>query len=285
MIKRFLSSELEEMSPNKAFFHVIPVPYEETVSYGGGTKNGPDAILEASDQLELWDNESVPAELGIYTHEAVNCDEGIHAVFKQIKDKITIAAKSNSIPFILGGEHSISYGAFMALKERCDFGIIQFDAHADLRHEYEGSIYSHACVMRRAVQELGIPLVQFGVRAFCKEEIEARKTHNVTYYDAQTIYENNLPNELIPANFPKKVYLSFDIDGLDGSLMPATGTPVPGGLDWYTALNLVKKSLFNREVVGVDLVEFAPIKGFHAYDFMAARLAYALMGIVQRSKN
>lgn len=192
----------------------------------------------------------------------------------------------NGLPVLLGGEHTVTYGALAALKKRFGtFGIIQFDAHADLRDSYEGSPWSHACVMRRAVKDLGLPLAQFGVRAMCLDEVEARKEHGVTFHDAASIARSGLPESLLPPDFPRQVYLTFDVDGLDPSIMPATGTPVPGGLGWYQSLDIAERTLSGRDVLGFDVVELAPVPGMHASDFAAARLAYALMGIVARGRR
>ncbi len=305
--KRFLGSELAYCAPNTeetAFFHVIPAPLEMTVSYGGGTVLGPDAILAASDQLELWDGESVPARLGIYTHPHVDCTVGtelgtdhcacdLPPVLQRIHEVVQKVVEKGACPVLLGGEHTVTYAALAALKARFGrIGVVQFDAHADLRDTYEETRWSHACVMRRAVADLGLPLLQFGVRALCLEEVEARQRHSVWFHDAAMLVQNrlsawarsDLPGEqmIVPADFPQQIYITFDVDGLDPSLMPATGTPVPGGLGWYEALELARLALCGRRVLGFDVVEFAPIEGFHAADFTAARLVYALMGLVER---
>lgn len=284
--KRFLASELEPCAPKDALFHILPVPFEESVSYGGGTQNGPAAILEASDQLELWDGESVPAHLGIHTCSPVDCHGGVQQVLERIEDAVHTILDDKGLPVLLGGEHTVTYGALAALHKRHGtFGVIQFDAHADLRDRYEDTPWSHACVMRRAVKDLGLPLVQFGVRALCLEEVEARKLHGVHAHDAAILARTGLPLQPLPSNFPREVYLTFDVDGLDPSVMPATGTPVPGGLGWYDALMLAERALKGRQVLGFDVVEFAPLAGLHAADFTAARLVYALMGLIERGRR
>lgn len=280
---RFLASELEDAAPQGALFHVIPVPFEESVSYGGGTSTGPQAILEASDQLELWDGFSIPAELGIYTQPAVDCTGGAELVLERIAAATRVALAHGGMPVLLGGEHSVSYGALAALKQQYGtFGVVQFDAHADLRDSYGGTRWSHASVMRRAVDDLGLPLVQFGVRALCTEEVARRAQGGITAWDAAHIARHGLPVTPLPEGFPDLVYVTFDVDGLDPAIMPATGTPVPGGLGWYDALQLVERSVTGRRVIGFDVVELAPIPGWHAADFAAARLVYDIMGIVQR---
>ncbi|WP_294514436.1 agmatinase [uncultured Bilophila sp.] len=283
---RFLASELSDSEPGRCLFHVLPVPLEATVSYAGGTAKGPQAILEASDQLELWDGESVPAEPGIRTWPAVDCSGSSETVLAAVESAVDSILEYGGLPVLLGGEHTVTYGALASLKKRFGtFGVIQFDAHADLRDSYEGSPWSHACVMRRAVKDLGLPLAQFGVRALCLDEVEARREHGVTFHDAADIARHGVPESLLPSDFPDRVYLTFDVDGLDPSIMPATGTPVPGGLGWYQSLDIAERTLAGREVLGFDVVELAPVPGLHAADFAAARLVYALMGIVQRGRK
>ncbi len=182
---------------------------------------------------------------------------------------------------MLGGEHSITYGALKALKEEYgNFGIVQFDAHADLRNEYSGTKWSHASVMRRAVDDLGLPLVQLGNRAYCLEEYEARKKYRVISWDAEYLCQNTIPENLLPKDFPDKVFITFDVDGLDPSVIPDTGTPVAGGLQWYQALNLAKKAVENRTLIGFDVVELAPREDSVLSDFITAQLTYALMDLV-----
>lgn len=283
---RFLASELPDSSPGSCLFHVLPVPLEATVSYVGGTARGPEAILEASDQLELWDGESIPAEAGVYTHPAVDCAGPSEAVLRRVTAAVDTILDYGGLPVLLGGEHTVTYGALSALRRRFGtFGVVQFDAHADLRDSYEGSPWSHASVMRRAVKDLGLPLVQFGVRALCLEEVEARRTHGVTFHDAAALARRGIPDSLLPPDFPARVYVTFDVDGLDPAIMPATGTPVPGGLGWYQALDLAQRAIAGREVLGFDVVELAPVPGLHAADFAAARLVYALMGLVERERR
>ena len=163
-----------------------------------------------------------------------------------------------------------------------DFGVVQIDAHADLRDAYEGDKLSHASVMKRLV-DLDIPLYQLGIRAFCEEEIATRAKHGVYFQDADELVPNNIQSITLPESFPKNVFFTVDIDGIDPSVFPSTGTPVPGGLSWYQTLNLFESVAQQRNIIGFDIMEYAPIKGFHAYDFSAALLTYKLMGIVERN--
>lgn len=279
----FLASEPINCEPDKALFHIIPAPFEASVSYGCGTANGPSAILQASDQLELWDGSSIPAELGIHTCTPVATKGSVEQVLQNIELAAQAVLDAGAMPVLLGGEHTVSFGVLKALKKHNkQFGIIHFDAHADLRDTYEGSAWSHACVMRRAVEDLNLPIVQFGVRALSFEEETYRQQRGILAHDAAKLAVEGCPAQLLPDNFPQAVYLSFDIDALDPSIMPATGTPVPGGLGWYQTLDLLERSLRGRKVLGFDVVELAPMQGLHAPDFAAARLVYAIMGLVQR---
>ena len=263
---------------------MIPVPYERTVSYGGGTAKGPSAILDASWQLEIWDGKSTPCELGIYTHEVVDCEGEEATVIERIAAVTKEILTMGKMPVAIGGEHTVTGGVVKGLLDAgiTDFGVVQIDAHADLRDAYEGNPLSHASVMKRVV-DLGIPLYQLGIRAFCKEEMAVREKHGVLFQDADQLVPDNITEIILPGDFPKKVFFTLDIDGMDPSVFPSTGTPVPGGLGWYQTLSLFESVARQREIIGFDLMEFAPIQGFHAYEFAAAQLIYKMMGIVQRN--
>lgn len=280
---RFLSSEISPVRREKAFFHVLPVPYEKTVSYGNGTAKGPAAILEASNQLERWDGQSDPGAEGIYTWPAVDCSGKPERVIDDIALAVKKILKLGKIPVVLGGEHTVTWGVIKGYLDagEKDFGVVQIDAHADLRDAYEGDKYSHASVMRRIV-EAGVPLVQLGNRAYCEEERAARRKHKVLAFDANELVPKSVGKIKLPGKFPGKVFFTVDVDGIDPSVLPATGTPVPGGLGWYQTLGLFESVARQRRIIGFDVTEFAPIPGFHAFDFTAALLTYKLMGIVQR---
>jgi len=281
---RFFESEIRDLKAQQARFHVLPVPYEKTVSYGNGTARGPSAIIAASSQLERWDGASDPGAEGIYTWPAVDCSREPERVLEDIALAVRKILEMNKLPVVLGGEHTVTWGVIQGYLQAGakDFGVVQIDAHADLRDAYEGDKYSHASVMRRVV-EAGIPLVQLGIRAFCEEERDARKAHKVLAYDAADLVPKSVSRIRLPKRFPRYVFFTLDVDGIDPSVLPATGTPVPGGLGWYQTLGLFESVARQRRIVGFDVMEFAPIEGFHAYDFAAALLAYKLMGIVQRA--
>lgn len=283
----FLASEIEQCPIEKAAFSVLPVPYEKTVSYGSGTSKGPAAIIAASEQLETWDGQSNPSSLGIHTCETINCDADGNTVIERISQSVKKILEANSMPVVLGGEHTVTYGVIKGYLDAgiTDFGVVQIDAHADLRDAYEGDPLSHASVMKRVV-DLGIPLYQLGIRAYCEEEKALRESHSAIYFqDAHDLVPNNIQSIHLPEDFPKNVFFTVDIDGLDPSVFPSTGTPVPGGLSWYQTLNLFESVARQRQVIGFDIMEFAPIDGFHAYDFAAALLTYQLMGAVQRASD
>ncbi|MEX1199828.1 MAG: agmatinase [Methylophaga sp.] len=282
----FLGSEIDQADPRQAMFHVLPVPYEKTVSYGGGTNLGPSSILNASWQLEKWDGKSSPCDLGIHTCAPIDCSVAPEEVMANIAAATAEIVNNGGIPVVLGGEHSVTYGVLMGLKAAGieDFGIVQIDAHCDLRHAYEGDILSHASVMKRAV-DMGIPLYQLGIRAYCEEEMQVREQFGVYYQDGDELVPNNINSITLPDDFPEKVFFTLDIDGMDPSVFPSTGTPVPGGLSWYQTLNLFESVAKQRQIIGFDVMEFAPIEGFHAYDFAASLLTYKLMGITARNRR
>ena len=281
----FLNSELsiEEKDKETAKFHILPVPLEKTVSFGKGTSKGPQAIIRASNELERYTGKSEPCIHGIHTHPLLNCKKPLKVIMSDIENITKDITKQKKIPVTLGGEHSITYGAVngvykgLDLPKKDDIGIIQIDAHADLRKNYENEAHSHASVMYLLGNEK-YKIAQFGVRALSKEEVENRKIFNILFLDARDIYYKK--KFKLPLNFPQKIYISFDVDGLDPSIMPATGTPVPGGLGYYESLNLIKNLIKGRQVVGFDVVELSPIKNFIAYDFTVASLVYEIMELI-----
>ena len=286
----FLDSELNtnERSQEYSKFHILPVPLEKTVSYGLGTSKGPEAIILASNELERYTGKSEPCLDGIFTHPFINCEQSLNLIMDDIRTTTKKISSKNKIPVTIGGEHSLTYGAVNGIYEglnllnKNEIGIIQIDAHADLRKNYQKEKYSHASVMYLLSRE-NYRIAQFGVRAISLEEEENRSKYNITSFDAEVIHQKG--NIKLPDDFPKKVYISFDVDGLDPSIMPATGTPVPGGLGYYESLYLIKKMIAGRDVIGFDLVEFSPIDKIKAYNFTAATLIYKIIELINLNKS
>ena len=261
---------------------VIPFGLEKTVSYGGGTKNGPKEIIKASHQVELYDEElnCEPFKvIGVKTIKPFKINKNINKALKQISLLNQKSIEKNLFPLTLGGEHSITAGCIEPfVKSYKNVTILQFDAHADLRNSYNNQKYSHASAMRRCLDFKNVELISIGIRNISKEEIPFLKKNNgrIKIFWAKDQKKWNLKyfKRLIKN---KNVYLTFDVDGLDSSIMPATGTPEPGGLFWYETLSLIKTTFKNANVIGADINELAPIKGFNSYNFLVAKLAYKIL--------
>ena len=279
---QFLGEELSaaENDMATARFEVVPCGLEATVSYGTGAANGPQAILAASHQLERLVNGKVPCAEGIFTHPPIDCAQDIERVMTDLRRLTHDIAQRGHVPVTLGGEHSVSYGAVMGVVDALDvpIGLVHIDAHADFRNAYQGHKHSHASVMQLLAQE-GLPMASFGVRALAEEEEAARRAHGVIAFDGPQLVRGQISEVTLPDDFPERVYVTFDVDGLDPSVIPATGTPVPGGLGFYQALDLVQSALKGRQCVGIDVVELAPIAGQPASDFTAALITYHLMAM------
>jgi len=279
----FIESEAGKTDPGSSLFHIIPVPLEKTVSYGKGTSLGPDAIIEASQQLEAYDGSSVPLIKGIYTHKPIDCGGDSTDVLIETEKEVSSVLKTGKIPVVLGGEHTVSYAPAVAFKKHFgQIGVIHFDAHADLRDELDGTKYSHACVMRR-IHERHIPIIQIGTRSYSTEELQYRKEHkDIIYYDASFIYSEKHFTIDFPDNFPDDIYISVDADVFDPSVIPHTGTPVPGGLLWYDFFRFLESVPETKKIRGFDLVELAPDSNSKISDFAAAQIVYNIMGIISR---
>lgn len=289
MTSQFLGSELTsyENQQADALFQIIPCGLEATVSYGTGTHKGPEAILQASDQLERNVLGFEPCEQGIFTHPELDCTQPIEKVMQDLRDLTTNICAKGHIPVTLGGEHSVSYGAVMgvmdALHQKGEkLGIIQIDAHADFRVAYQGHHHSHASVMH-LLAKAGLPIVSLGVRALSTEEELARTKHGVINHDGPMLVRNNISQIEVPDDFPENIYITFDVDGLDPSVIAATGTPVPGGLGFYQSLDLVESTLRGRRCVGIDITELAPIEGQTSNDFTAALICYTIMAMAAKT--
>ena len=261
---------------------VIPFGLEKTVSYGGGTKNGPKEIIKASHQVELYDEElncEPFKKIGIKTLKPFKIDKNINKALEKMSKINENILNQNIFPLTLGGEHSITPGCIAPfVKKYKNLCILHFDAHADLRESYNGEKYSHASAIRRCLDNKNVSLISFGIRNISKSEIPFLKKNKsrVNIFWAKDKPRWNLKSfkKLIKN---KTVYLTFDVDGLDSSIMPATGTPEPGGLLWDETLEIIKIAMKNSKVVGADINELAPIKGFNSYNFLVAKLAYKIL--------
>jgi agmatinase len=282
--QRFLESELGTETPAEPLFHIIPAPYEKSVSYGTGTAAGPAAILTASQQLELFDGISIPAEHGIYTLPPLSCTGSTEEALAEITAAVNdVLLHNTSLPVVLGGEHTVTVGVLQAVRQHYDnCGVVQFDAHADLRDTFEENPYSHACVMRR-VLEMEFPLYQIGVRSLSHEEELLRQAKGIGRLDGPDIGCGVMPEAILPADFPHDIYLTIDVDVFDPAVIPATGTPEPGGLSWYQMMQALSTVVRGRRVIGFDVVELAPVAGLHAPDYTVARLIYNLFGMISRN--
>jgi len=279
---RFGGTGLSYVDFEKAKAVIIQAPYEGTVTYRKGTKFGPAAILEASANMEFFDEELniETYKSGIHTLMPINVSnlsvEGvIEEVYKSVKDVM----KAEKLPVLLGGEHSVTVGAVRAAKEVAgDIMVLQLDAHYDLRDEYRGSKNNHACVARR-IQEMA-PLVQVGVRSLSKEEKDFLSGANnvVKTISAYDMLTDQLWDRRMLDALKDKVYITIDLDVLDPSIMPAVGNQEPGGLSWYVLLDILKMVAQNKEIVGFDVVELAPIEGDIAPDFLTSKLIYRILG-------
>lgn len=273
---------IEQPEESQAAAGIIPAPLEATVSWGRGASLGPAGIMAASAAMELYD-EVLGEEIyrrGILTHQAVPVAGGPEEVLAGIEQAVAAELAAGRLPVLVGGEHTVTLGALRALVKRRgpDFTVCVLDAHLDLRDEFEGSIYSHACVMRRAL-DLGLSVAHMGVRSCSVEEAALVKELGLAPAWAHHIHGEPdwLAKALAGVSGP--VYISMDIDGLDPSLVPATGTPEPGGLFWHQAVQWLDALTSKCPVVGLDLVELAPVSGLPASDFIAARLLYRALGL------
>jgi agmatinase len=268
---------------------VLPVPLERTTSYGKGTAAGPEAILEASSQVEHYDEELgfEPVRVGIHTLPLFDCG---HVDLESVLAKLERTAQEHlgggKFLLVLGGEHTLTQATVKAATEVCgEIGVVQFDAHADLRNSYEGEPLSHACVMRR-VLELGLPTLAVGVRSLSQPEAELARTRRLSVVWGHQLASLSVDRfqQLLEA-LPRRIYLTIDADYFDPSLIPAVGTPEPGGGRWHPTLTLLRRLFALKEVVAMDLVELAPIHGQPASDFIAARLAYKCLGYLGESSE
>ena len=257
---------------------ILPFPYEKTTCYGKGTEKGPKAIIKASSEMELYDEENGNAyECGICTLKDLKIDKNPEQMVEIAFSHAKALLKDNKFIVTLGGEHSITSPIVKAFKEKySDLGVLQIDAHADLREEFEGSKHSHACVMRRTIEIC--PVVQVGIRSLSGEEADFIKQRKLKIFWAKDIVGNDKWVDEAVKMLPKNVYITIDLDAFDPSIMPAVGTPEPGGLGYYQVLRFLKKVFKEKNVVGCDVVELLPTESSAASDFTAAKLVYKLIG-------
>jgi agmatinase len=255
---------------------VVPVPYERTTSYVTGTRSGPREILAASGQVELWDEETSTEVLAAGVHTLPEMDlpagdgDGTAAIV-EIRRVVSELARHDKFLAFLGGEHSITAPIVDALAQRtAGLSVLQIDAHADLRDSYQGSRYSHACAMRRVVER--VPCTQVAIRSLSKEEVEALPSLRTRIFYDVNMRQEPAWIERAVESLTDRVYLTIDCDGLDPAVMPAVGTPEPGGLSWYEMLGLLRRLFSTRQVIGCDIVELCPIPGLVAPSFTCARL-------------
>ena len=262
---------------------VLPVPYEATVSYGGGTAKGPEAILRASTQVELYDEQlaSEPFHAGLFTDAMLDVSGGTEEVVRRIEARIGELMDAGKWVVMLGGEHAITPGGVAAAAARHpELNVVQLDAHADLRQQYAGDRWSHACAMARCV-DLGVPLTAIGIRNYCIDEAKWMREGIPGYriLHAWEMEHETWIERALAGLEDKPVYLTIDLDYFDPAIIPATGTPEPGGGAWWPTLRFLDKLIKRANVVACDLVELAPSPGLHHADFTAARLAYKLIGL------
>ena len=292
--QKFLDRKLQYLSNKDGFLGVdnkfsfkekvviIPFGLEKTVSYGGGTKNGPREIIKASHQVELYDEElrcEPYKRIGIKTLKPFKIDKDINKALKKISNVNKKILDQKLFPMTFGGEHSITPGCIKPFVNKYDnICLLHFDAHADLRDSYNGEKFSHASAIRRCLDHKNVSLISFGIRNISKSEIPFLKKNksriNIFWAKDKSRWDFRKFKRLIKN---KTVYLTFDVDGLDSSIMPATGTPEPGGLLWDETLNIIKVAAKNSNIVGADINELAPIKGFNSYNFLVAKLAYKII--------
>jgi len=255
---------------------ILPVPYDKTSTWVKGADKGPAAIIEASDALELYDIEtdSEVYKKNIFIARPIKEKGAPEKMIEKVKNAASDLIKADKFLVTLGGEHSISLGAIKAYREKySDLSVLQLDAHADLRQEYHGSKYNHACVMARA-REL-CPIVQVGIRSMDIEEKAFIDKTRVFY--AKDIYNKTDWHDRAISKLTEKVYITIDLDIFDPSILPSTGTPEPGGLGYYQVLEFLKKVSREKEIVGFDLVELCPNKYDKSSDFLAAKLIYKVL--------
>lgn len=286
-ILNFGGIEPEYSDLGKSKITVASVPYDLTTTYISGTRNGPRAVIEASQHMELYDEEieKETYRVGIHTHDQLDVtDEKVEDMLRMVSEAVSSDIRSEKFQVMLGGEHSITVGMVKELaKTYPRLSVLQLDAHADLRDVYEGTPYNHACVGRR-LSEI-CPLVQAGVRSMSKEEGDYLRSSQVVHISDYEIRQNGKWMDKILNSLTDDVYLTLDLDVLDPAIMPSVGTPEPGGLNWYETIGLLRQVSQNKNIVSFDLVELSPHPENIGPDFLTAKLAYRIMGYVAESRG
>lgn len=270
---------LENQTLENSQVIVLPIPFSSTTYWNPDTKFGPQALIEASRHIELYDLElgvDISSKTGIYTLDPLSPSKNSpQEMIEEVEDIVSQIIKLKKFPFISGGEHSITLGVVKAISKKYpNLSVLDFDAHTDFRDQFEGTKFHHGTVMRR-VYDLGLPITQVGIRAPSEEEIKFfRKNPEAS----NIFYAPEVPKEQIISTLKDNVYISIDLDNFDPSIMPSTGTPEPGGLNWRQVTELIKEVGKRKNIVGFDIVEMSPIPGLIFPEFMAARLAYKIIG-------
>jgi len=271
---------------------ILPIPYEATVTYGGNTREGPEAILCASRQVELWDEETnwnPSAHIALATANPITPEAaGPQAMLEKIRRVVQPWVGQGKLIIALGGEHTITSALVQAVQTKFpDLHVVALDAHADMRDSYDGSKLSHACALRR-IYELGRPLTVLGVRSYSEEEYQLlRVAPRLTLFKARELHTPEGWDQALQhlRDIKGPVYLTIDLDALDPAIMPAVGTPEPGGLTYHQALTIISTLAGRGPIIGADLVELAPIPGHRVSDFTAARVMYKLLAAIYRQRR
>lgn len=276
--------EAEFSSYNTSKFVVLPVPYDKTSTWGQGSENGPEAILEASANMELFDIEtqSEVYKKGIFTTEPIITDAPPDKLFHQVYETTKKFLKDDKVVVTIGGNHCVPIGSCKAYTEKYEkVSVLQIDAHSDMRESYQGNKFSHACAMAR-MKEWAKP-VMVGIRSMDSSELENVKGRDIFY--ASYIRKNPEWINQVVDSLTENVYITIDLDGFDPSIMPATGTPEPGGLYWYETLELFEKVAQEKNIIGFDVVELCPNEQSNPSNFMTAKLIYKLMTFMEFYKK
>jgi agmatinase len=286
--KGFLGIDAEQSIPPQVI--VVPFGLEKTVSYGGGTKNGPKEIIKASHQVELFDeelNKEPYKEIGIKTLKPFSIKNKIESALDQLSEINENILSSDKFPLVFGGEHSLTPGSIKPFAKKYDeITLLHFDAHADLRESYQDEKFSHASAIKRCLDYKNLKVVSFGIRNLSKEEMDFynnnRDRIEIFWGKDKQTWDLSLLDKFFKN---KNVYITFDVDGFDASIMPATGTPEPGGMLWENVLPIIKRVCQISNIVGADINELAPIKNFESYNFLVAKLAYKILSYTFEFKN